>query len=184
MIRLKNVVISILLLAFNVSASPLYTTKVENLNSTNVDLSSYQGKVLLIANTASGCGYTPQYKDLEIIYQKYKKQGFEVLAFPSNDFGGQEPGSNQEIKKFCDLKDGRYKVSFPIFGKSNVSSNPQNLIFKYLTETANPELVGPVKWNFEKFVIAKSGKLVQRFASNVVPTAAEVTAGHDMFRSR
>lgn len=155
--------------------SRLYDMKIQNLDSASVTLNQYKGKVLLIVNTASGCGYTPQYNDLENIYQKYKDQGFLVLAFPSNDFGGQEPGTNQQIKKFCDVKDGQYKISFPLYGKSNVNSEPKNAVFKFLTESANSDLNGPVKWNFEKFLISKTGKLVKRYASAVLPTAPEVT---------
>lgn len=177
---ITNIVISLTLFFAAVTASAkahssgLYNLKVQNLESTAVTLSEYKGKVLLVVNTASGCGYTPQYNDLEEIFQKYKGQGFVVLAFPSNDFGGQEPGTNQEIKKFCDLKNGQYKISFPLYGKSNVNSEPKNAVFKFLTESANSELKGPVKWNFEKFLISKNGKLVKRFASGVLPTSSEV----------
>ena len=118
----------------------LFIEKIENIDGKLVTLSEFNGNVILIVNTASSCGYTPQYNDLEQIYQKYRKQGFTVLGFPSNDFGGQEPGSNQEIKKFCDLKQGKYKISFPLFGKSNVNLDPKSSIFKYLTEKANSEL--------------------------------------------
>lgn len=157
------------------STSNLYNLKVQSLESTTVTLSEHKGKVLLVVNTASGCGYTSQYNDLEQIFQKYKGQGFAVLAFPSNDFGGQEPSTNQQIKKFCDLKDGQYKISFPLYGKSNVNSEPKNLVFEFLTASTNSELKGPVKWNFEKFLISKSGKLVKRFASGVLPTSPEIT---------
>ncbi len=150
-----------------------FSQKIENIEGKQVTLADYQGQVILIVNTASSCGYTPQYNDLEIIY---KKQGFAVLGFPSNDFGGQEPSSNQEIKKFCDLKQGKYKISFPLFGKSKVNSEPKNAVFKYLTENANPTLAGPVRWNFEKFLISRNGHLVNRFLSEVKPTSAELTS--------
>ncbi len=158
------------------NGSFLFNEKIENIDGKLVTLTEFKGNVILIVNTASSCGYTPQYNDLEQIYQKYKKQGFTVLGFPSNDFGGQEPGSNQEIKKFCDLKQGKYKISFPLFGKSNMNSDPKSTIFKYLTEKANSELTGPVKWNFEKFIISKEGLLVKRFSSQVKPTSAEVVS--------
>lgn len=153
----------------------IFNLKVQNLESALVTLDEYKGKVLFIVNTASGCGYTPQYNDLEQIYQKYKDQGFVVLAFPSNDFGSQEPGSNEQIKKFCNIKDGQYKISFPLFGKSNVNSEPKNQLFQFLTESASPGMKGNVKWNFEKFLISKDGKLVKRFASAILPTSPEVT---------
>ncbi len=139
-----------------------------------VNLSDYSGKVLIIVNTASRCGYTPQYNDLESVYLKYKDKGLVVLGFPSNDFGGQEPGSNEEIKQFCDLKDGKYKISFPMFAKSNVKSDPKNPLFAFLTEKAGSKMTGDIKWNFEKFIISKEGELVARFPSKVKPDATEI----------
>ena len=163
----------IFLLPF-LSRADLYEIEVSDINRKPVQISAYKGKVLMIVNTASSCGYTPQYNDLEAVYQKYKSKHFAVLGFPSNDFGGQESGSNEEIKKFCDLKTGRYKISFPLFAKSNVNSLPQSSLFEFLTKKANADLLGPVKWNFEKFLISKQGKLVARFPSSVKPTSPEV----------
>ncbi len=157
------------------AAKNIYEFSLENIEGKLTSLSDYKGKVLLIANTASGCGYTPQYKDLEATYQKYKSQGLVVLGFPSNDFGGQEPGSNQEIKKFCDLKTGQYKISFPLFAKSNMNTNPKNPLFAFMIENSNTELKGQIDWNFEKFLINKKGELVSRFKSKIKPTDSEIT---------
>ena len=178
---LKWIPIFLILLLCNavygkIDADSFFAQKIENIDGKTVTLAEFKGSVILIVNTASSCGYTPQYNELESIYKKYKKQGFTVLGFPSNDFGGQEPGSNQEIKKFCDLKQGRYKISFPLFGKSRVNAEPKSTLFKYLTETANPNLTGQVQWNFEKFLISKSGQLVKRFSSQTKPTATELVS--------
>lgn len=160
-------------LVFQISAAELtevHQFSVDNIDGKPVRLADFGGKVLLIANTASNCGYTPQYKELEAVYLKYKDKGLVVMGFPSNDFGGQEPGSNEEIKKFCDIKDGRYKISFPMFAKSNVKSEPKNPLFSFLTAKA-----GPVKWNFEKFIISRKGEMLARFPSKVSPNSAEIT---------
>jgi glutathione peroxidase len=117
---------------------------VKDIDGKPVDLSAYQGKVLLVVNTASQCGNTPQYKDLEAIYEKYKGQGFEVLAFPANEFGGQEPGSNEEIKEFCSSK---YKVSFPLFSKIVVKGKGIHPLYDFLTnESTNPKYAGEIEW--------------------------------------
>ena len=132
-------------------------------------LSSYKGKVLLIVNTASGCGFTPQYKGLQAIYDQYGKQGFEILGFPSNDYGAQEPGSNAEIKNFCERN---YKVTFPLFEKAPVSGNRMQPLYAYLT--ANAPSKGSVGWNFEKFLISKDGKIIGRYKSSVKPESEEL----------
>jgi glutathione peroxidase len=144
---------------------------VADINGKSQDLKTYKGKVLLIVNTASQCGYTPQYKGLQRVYTTYKNKGFEVLGFPSNDFGGQEPGSNKEIKNFCELN---YKVSFPMFTKVTVLGPGQSPLFKYLTADASKELAGPIDWNFEKFLIDPQGKLIGRFKSSVAPESPEL----------
>lgn len=137
----------------------------------NVKLSDYEGKVLLIVNVASKCGYTPQYTGLEAIYEKYKGQGFEILAFPCNDFGGQEPGTNEEIKTFCSVN---YKVSFPLFDKIKVLGADKSPLYKLLTNSPSVEQ-GDIKWNFEKFLIDKKGNIVNRFRSKVKPESEELT---------
>jgi glutathione peroxidase len=134
---------------------------VKDIEGKNVDLASYKGKVLLIVNTASQCGLTPQYKDLEAIYEKYKDQGLEVLAFPANEFGKQEPGTNDQIKEFCSTK---YKVSFPLFSKVVVKGKGIDPLFEYLTSDAtNPKFAGPIKWNFNKFLVNRKGEVIARF---------------------
>jgi glutathione peroxidase len=134
---------------------------VKDIEGKDVDLASYKGKVLLIVNTASQCGLTPQYKDLEAIYEKYKDQGFAILAFPANEFGKQEPGSNEEIKEFCSTK---YKVSFPLFSKIVVKGKGIDPLFDFLTSDAtNPKFAGPIKWNFNKFLVDRKGEVIARF---------------------
>ena len=128
----------------------------------SVDLRTYEGKTLLIVNVASKCGFTPQYKDLQNLYEKYQDQGLEVLGFPCNQFGAQEPGTNEEVKSFCDLK---YNVSFRMFDKIDVNGSNASPLFKYLKHES-PGIMGTeaVKWNFTKFLVNSDGKVVKRFA--------------------
>jgi glutathione peroxidase len=147
---------------------------VKDIEGKDVDLASYKGKVLLIVNTASQCGLTPQYKDLEAIYEKYKGQGLEILAFPANEFGGQEPGSNEEIKEFCSTK---YKVNFPLFSKVVVKGKGIDPLFEFLTSDAtNPKFPGVIRWNFNKFLVNRKGEIIRRFEPPVKPSSAEVTS--------
>ena len=139
----------------------------------NIGLDRYAGKVVLLANTASGCGYTPQYKNLQALSTKYASKGLVVLGFPSNDFGGQEPGTNKEIKKFCELN---YKVDFQIFEKLPVSGDKIQPVFQWLVDNSPKDVSGPVKWNFEKFLISRDGKLIKRYRSAVSPESPEVVA--------
>ncbi len=155
----------------NTAAASIYDFTVKNIDGKEVSLKDYAGKVLVITNTASKCGFTPQYKGLEAIYEKYKGQGLVVLGFPSNDFGGQEPGTNAEIKSFCDLN---FKVSFPLFDKGPVSGKDIQPLFEYLTKKANPEFSGKVMWNFEKFIIDRDGKLIERFRSITGPESGKL----------
>jgi glutathione peroxidase len=134
-------------------------------------LKAYAGKVLLVVNVASKCGLTPQYKALEATHQKYKDKGFSVLAFPSNDFGSQEPGSNQEIKEFCSTK---YNVTFPMFDKLHVKGPEQHPLYAALSGKDSP-FPGDVKWNFGKFLIGRDGRIIKRFEPKVAPDAPEVT---------
>jgi glutathione peroxidase len=147
--------------------------KVQNIKNKAVDMASYRGKVLLIVNTASYCGFTSQYKSLQKIFEQFKDQDFLVLGFPSNDFGRQEPGSNKEIEDFCELN---YKVSFPLFSKVAVSGNQKAPLFKYLTEDSGQEFKRSIDWNFEKFLIGRDGHLVARFKSSTDPQSDEVVA--------
>lgn len=134
-------------------------------------LASYKGKVVLLVNVASRCGFTPQYSALESLYEKYKERGFVILGFPANNFGGQEPGTNAEIKSFCSTK---YNVTFPMFAKVSVKGADCTPLYQYLTQQANPSLTGDIKWNFTKFLVDRSGKVVARFESPVKPDSPEV----------
>ena len=149
----------------------VYDFKLESLDGKPVDMAKYKGKVLLIVNTASKCGYTPQYAGLQALSEKYKAQGVEVLGFPANNFGDQEPGSAAEISNFCQKN---YGVSFDLFAKSSVKGDDQTPFFHYLTSEANPDKTGPIGWNFEKFLISREGKLVDRFKSGTTPESAEL----------
>ena len=142
--------------------SELYNISVKDIDMNSVDLSAYKGKTLLIVNVASKCGFTPQYKDLQNLYEKYQEQGLEVLGFPCNQFGAQEPGTNEEVKSFCDLN---YNVSFRMFDKIDVNGSNASPLFKYLKHES-PGIMGTeaVKWNFTKFLVNSDGKVVKRFA--------------------
>jgi len=146
----------------------------KDINGTDVPLSKYQGKVLLIVNTASQCGLTPQYKGLEATYEKYKDQGFQVLGFPANEFGKQEPGTNDEIKQFCSTK---YNVTFPMFSKIVVKGEGIHPLYDYLTsDKTNPKFAGTIGWNFAKFLVNRKGEVVARFDPKVAPDSPEVTS--------
>ena len=144
-----------------------------DIDGKDVKLNKYKGNVLLVVNTASKCGYTPQYEGLENIYKKYNAQGFYVLGFPANNFGGQEPGTNEEIKEFCTLK---YKTTFPMFAKISVKGEDQHPLYNFLTNPkTNPEFAGDIKWNFNKFLVDRTGKVVARFDSKATPESETVT---------
>ena len=146
--------------------------KVKDINFKEVKLFEYKGKVLLIVNVASKCGFTSQYEGLQKIYEMYKDQGFEVLGFPCNDFGGQEPGTNEEIKNFCSLN---YDVTFPMFDKVHVKGDEKAPIFDLLTDNS---VTGKssIKWNFEKFIIDKEGNIVDRFRSTTKPDSKKIAS--------
>ncbi len=152
------------------SSRSVHHFKANLINGQSKDLAEYQGKVLLIVNTASGCGFTPQYAALQSLYEKYRARGFEVLAFPSNNFGGQEPGSNPEIQEFCNL---RFKVKFPLFEKVDVKGDGAHPLFKYLTQDSPQR--GSIKWNFSKFLVDQNGQVVDRFAPTTDPLSDKVT---------
>ncbi len=137
-----------------------------------IKLETYKGKVVMIVNTASKCGLTPQYEALQAVYDKYKDKDFEILGFPANNFMGQEPGTEEEIKEFCTLK---YKVTFPMFSKISVKGTDQHPLYTYLTnEKSNPGFSGDISWNFEKFLIGKDGKTLARFSPSTKPDDAKV----------
>jgi glutathione peroxidase len=146
------------------AASELYTLPLKTIDGAAGDLSAYRGKTLLIVNTASKCGYTRQYKELQKLFEKYRDRGLVVLGFPSNDFGGQEPGTDAEIKTFCQTK---FAVKFPLFAKAPVTGENKQPVFKFLT-THGPT-TGEVEWNFEKFLVTADGEVKARFGSSVAP---------------
>ncbi|MBI3837912.1 MAG: glutathione peroxidase [Planctomycetia bacterium] len=151
--------------------SPLDFT-MDSLDGKPTDLSKFKGNVVLIVNVASKCGLTPQYKQLEEVYTKYKDKGLEVLGFPANEFGKQEPGTNQEISTFCTQN---YGVDFPMFSKIVVKGEGIAPLYQFLTsKETNPGMDGPIKWNFEKFLVGRDGKVVKRFAPPSKPDAPEV----------
>ena len=145
----------------------IYDFKVKNSKGEEVSLSEYKGKVLLIVNTATGCGFTPQYKSLEELYREFKDQGFEVLDFPCNQFGHQAPGSDAEINEFCTLK---YDTTFPRFKKIDVNGKDASPLYKCLKSQKGGFLGSRIKWNFTKFLVDRQGKVVARFAPTVPPS--------------
>src|SRR5207253_2247786 len=148
-----------------------YTLK--DIDGKDYDLSKLKGKVVLIVNVASQCGYTKQYEGLQELYAKHEKDGLVVIGVPSNEFGKQEPGSDEEIKKFCTTK---YKVTFPMMSKVVVNGKDQVPLYKFLTaKDTNPSFSGDIKWNFEKFLIGRDGQVVGRFKSAVAPNSDELT---------
>jgi glutathione peroxidase len=153
-------------------AGSIHEIAVKDIDGKDTTLSAYKGKVLLIVNVASKCGYTPQYKALEAVYEKYKDKGFSVLGFPCNQFGGQEPGTNEEIKQFCSSK---YNVTFPLFDKIEVNGANRHPLYVTLAGKDSP-YPGDIKWNFGKFLIGKDGKIIKRFESATKPDAPELTA--------
>jgi glutathione peroxidase len=160
--------------AFASNEKSIYEFAMKDIDGKDIKLDQYKGKTVMIVNTASKCGLTPQYEALQAIYDKYKAQGFTVLGFPANNFLGQEPGTETEIKEFCTLK---YKVTFPMFAKISVKGKDQNTFYSFLTsETSNPGYSGDISWNFEKFLISKDGKTLARFAPSVKPDSTEVIA--------
>lgn len=154
----------------NESMDNINNITVLDMNNNKINLSVYNGKVLLIVNVASKCGNTPQYAGLEEMYKKYNPKGFEILAFPCNDFGGQEPGTNEQIQNFCSSKFG---VTFKLFDKIKVLGKDKSPLYERLTNNSVTQK-GDVKWNFEKFLISKDGKIVARFGNKVQPTSEEI----------
>ncbi|MBI5403309.1 MAG: glutathione peroxidase [Ignavibacteriae bacterium] len=148
----------------------IHDIKVKTTDGREISLSDYKGKVLLIVNVASKCGYTKQYTGLQMIYDRYKEKGFEILAFPCNDFGGQEPGTNEEIKEFCSSK---YNVTFQLFDKIKVLGESKSPLYEKLVKY---EPAGDISWNFEKFLIDKEGNVTGRFKSKVKPEDEEITS--------
>lgn len=151
---------------------PVLNFTMNSLEGKPVNLSKYQGKVVLMVNTASKCGYTPQYKQLQALHEKYKDKGLAILGFPSNDFGKQEPGTDQEIADFCEKNFG---VEFDMFSKVVVKGDGQCALYKHLTSAeTDPKHAGEIKWNFEKFLISRKGEIVNRWNSKVAPDSDEM----------
>ena len=152
-------------------AESLYDIKLKDIDGKDTTLAAYKGKAVLIVNVASKCGYTKQYAGLEATYLKYKDKGFVVLGFPCNQFGGQEPGSNEEIKQFCSSK---FNVTFPLFDKIDVNGAQRHPLYVALAGKDSP-FPGDIKWNFNKFLVSKDGKILNRFDSKVTPESEELT---------
>lgn len=151
----------------------IYDFQVKDSKGESISLSEFKDKVVIVVNTASKCGYTPQYKDLQALYEEFKDQGLVILGFPCNQFMNQEPGSNEEIQSFCELN---YGVTFPILGKVEVNGENSEPLFKYLCEKA-PGIMGikAIKWNFTKFIIDKNGEVIERFAPQTNPQEMKKT---------
>jgi glutathione peroxidase len=147
-------------------AASVYDFELNSIDGQKMPLSAYKGKVVLLVNTASQCGYTPQYTGLEALYGKYKGQGLVLVGVPANNFGGQEPGTNEEIKTFCTRN---YKVSFPMAAKVSVKGDDQIPLYKHLSDAA-----GAPKWNFTKYLVGKDGKVIKKFDSAVKPDSQEL----------
>jgi len=152
-----------------VQSKGVHSFTMKTIDGKEKSLSEYRGSVLLVVNVASFCGYTPQYKDLEEVYRKYRSRGFRILAFPANNFGQQEPGSDEEIKEFCETK---YSVTFDLFSKISVKGEDQHPLYQYITKES--PFPGEVKWNFQKYLVDKKGEIVAMFPSRVKPTDKDV----------
>ena len=157
-------------LAMSANATSLFELTPNTLEGSPQPLSAYKGKVVLVVNVASECGFTPQYQGLEKLYEDYKDKGFVLLGFPSNDFGSQEPGSPAEIRKFCSTK---FHVTFPMFAKVKTKGDGQSPIYKLLASKGEP------KWNFHKYLIGKDGQVLAAFPSNITPDSPELRAAID-----
>lgn len=151
--------------------STVYSFKLKTIDGQDFSLAKYKGKKLLIVNTASKCGFTPQYAELQKLADQYKDK-VVVVGFPANNFGGQEPGTNSEVKEFCQKNFG---VTFPLSSKVSVKGDDIAPIFAYLTKEPNPDFTGEIKWNFEKFLIDENGKLIHRYRSTTKPLSDEIT---------
>ena len=161
------------------AAKSVLDFKMRDIDGRDVKLKQYKGKVILVVNVASKCGYTPQYQGLQSTYVKYKDKGFVTLGFPANNFGGQEPGTEKEIKEFCESKFG---VTFPMFAKISVKGDDIDPLYKFLTsKETNPDFAGDITWNFNKFLVDRHGKVVARFTSKQTPDGPDVTAAIEKY---
>ena len=168
--EMKRFLAALLLLTSSaLAASTMYEFTMNSIDGKETPLAAFKGKVTLVVNVASQCGFTPQYAALESVYEKYRDKGFSIAGFPANNFGFQEPGSNEEIKAFCSRN---YSVKFPMFAKISVAGADQAPLYLFLTNATG----GPVQWNFTKFLIGRDGKVLQRFEPDVTPDSPEVLA--------
>jgi glutathione peroxidase len=170
--KIELIVCAVLLLGavFVQAADTIYSLPLKDIDGKSTSLKEYEGKVLLIVNVASKCGYTPQYTGLEALQQKFKDKGFAVLGFPCNQFGGQEPGTAEEIKQFCSSK---YQVTFPLFEKIEVNGPKRHPLYLMLAGKEAP-FAGDIRWNFTKFLVGRDGKVLKRFESKVKPDSADI----------
>ena len=165
----KLLLVGMVMTASLFGASNVHEFTLNSIDGKPAPLSAYRGKVVLIVNVASRCGFTPQYAGLEALYEKYKDRGFVILGFPANNFGGQEPGTNEEIKTFCSTK---YNVTFPMYSKISVKGEDKAPLYQFLTDATGSE----IQWNFTKFLVDKDGKVVARFEPKVTPESPDVAA--------
>jgi glutathione peroxidase len=167
-----SVVLLVSIMSNSASASStIYSFTLPSIEGKPMPLADFKGKVILMVNVASQCGYTPQYTALEALYEKYKNRGLVIVGFPANNFGAQEPGTNAEIKTFCSRK---YSVTFPLYSKISVKGSDQAPLYQYLTEKTDPSIKGEIKWNFTKFLVDRKGNVVQRFEPAVTPESPDV----------
>jgi glutathione peroxidase len=162
----------LLMAAVSLTAGSIYDIPVKDIDGKQTTLKPYEGKVILIVNVASKCGLTPQYKALQALYDKYKDKGLVILGFPCNQFNGQEPGTNEEIKQFCSSK---YNVTFPLYDKIEVNGKNRHPLYVALAGPESP-YPGDIKWNFGKFLVGRDGKIVKRFEPRTTPDSAEVNS--------
>jgi glutathione peroxidase len=174
----KLLVVATFCLVFGIGAvigggKSVFDFSLNTIDGQPAPLGAYKGKVVMLVNVASGCGFTPQYTALEAVYEKYKDRGFVIVGIPANNFGAQEPGTNQEIKTFCQSK---YNVKFPMMSKVSVKGEDQTPLYQYLTDkAANPKTGGEIQWNFTKFLVGPDGQIIARFEPKVTPDSPEVT---------
>ena len=161
------------LLAFIAPPKSLFNYKAKDIIGQDISLSQFKGKVVLVVNLATQCAFTPQYRDLQALYDKYGENGFVILGFPSNSFGGQEPGTNEEIRQFCTQK---FAITFPVFSKISVTGDDIHPIYKFLTQKSeNGKVDAPIEWNFQKFLIDRNGNVVKSFRPKVKPLNKDLT---------
>ena len=167
---MKYIIVILIYTLFTGSESDFYSFRVPTINGKEFDFSALKGKKVLIVNTASECGYTPQYADLQKLHEKYLGK-LVLIGFPANNFGQQEPGTNEQIQEFCTKN---YNVTFQLMQKVSVKGDDIDALFKWLTSQPNPDFTGDIKWNFEKFLIDENGVLVHRFRSKITPMSEEI----------